>query len=99
MGDKNSRISPLRLVEPGKDISSSTPHPIPTEGPELLNTVVSLTGLPGDLVETELRKVLEETGCSGDTVTLDELRAALLVYLESFKGDLCSTEKAEDAPH
>jgi hypothetical protein len=98
MDDKNSRITPLRLVDPGKDTTSS-PTPLPTEGPELLNTVVSLTGLPGDLVETELLKVLEQTGCSGETVTLDELRNALLVYLETFKGDLCSPEKPDDAAH
>ena len=101
MDDKNSRTSPLRLVNSDAENTATSVSPLPTEGPELLNTVVSLTGLPEDLVELELLKVLEQTGCSGETLTLDELRSALLVYLETFKPDFSDldSEKAEDATH
>ena len=106
MDDKNSQTSPLRLVEPLTDASvvsvaefSPSAVSLPTEGPDLVQTVVSLTGLPEDMVGLELQKVLEQNGCSEETLTLDELRNALLVYLETFKGDLCDLEKSEDAPH
>ncbi len=103
MDDKTSRVSNLssnlKLVHSVNEPVLAQPAPSPAQGPDLLNQVVTLTGLPNDLVELELLKILETQGCKEETLTLDELRVALLAYLESMKGDLCDPEKHDDATH
>ena len=55
------------------------------EGPELLSTVASLTGLPEPLISEELRQILCENGHETESLTLEQLRHALLGYLESMR--------------
>jgi hypothetical protein len=50
-------------------------------GNELFNKVTEATGLPKELVEQELGKVLTGKGIAQNEVTLDELRLALADYL------------------
>ena len=50
-------------------------------GNELFKAITTATGLPDDLVTTELTKVLSKKGYARDDVTLDELRLALADYL------------------
>lgn len=52
-------------------------------GRELLRTILEATGLPLDLMEPELIRILEERGLDPDHVTFPELREALAVYLQT----------------
>ena len=51
-------------------------------GQELIETVASLTGLPAPVMEGELKSILEQSGQSVASLTLDELRTALAAHLE-----------------
>lgn len=66
-------------------------------GPELVDTVVSFTGLNEALVGKELGSILENAGASPETLTLDQLRAAMVAYLESTLSDLEAQEAKEAA--
>jgi hypothetical protein len=58
------------------------------DGEKLIETLVSLTGLPEGLAHQELNQILDMSGHSSEsrtTLTLDELRAALLTYLEALQ--------------
>ncbi len=62
----------------------------------LIQQLVSLTGLPEGWIRPELDQILEQSGQdSQKDVTLDQLRAAMLTYLESIQADLVA-EKSED---
>lgn len=52
-------------------------------GTELVETLLNSTGLPENLVGEELGGILENAGASPATLTLEELRSAMLAYLES----------------
>lgn len=49
----------------------------------LTDTVATLTGLPDGLVQQELQELLETAGHDAGSVTLDQLRQAMLLYLEA----------------
>ena len=57
-------------------------------GEALLQTVVSLTGLPEPLMHEELGKIVVESGHSTENLTLDELRSAMISYLESLQSEM-----------
>lgn len=62
-------------------------------GPELIETVVSLTGLPEPLMHLELERILGGAGHNKQDVTLDQLRQALAIYLEmTMKDELADEE-------
>lgn len=63
-------------------------------GEDLLDTVVSLTGLPQEDVQAELRTWIESAGMKPSDITLDELRAAMIAYLESMQADIQAEEQA-----
>jgi hypothetical protein len=71
-------------VEGEMDVSDRQNQVIETNlgGKELLETVVSLTGLPEELMQKELIRILESSGQDSTNLTLDDLRFALLAYLE-----------------
>jgi hypothetical protein len=54
---------------------------------EMIQTLIKLTGLPEHLAYEELTHILEFVGLKPDeeNMTLDKLRAAMLVYLESLE--------------
>lgn len=54
-------------------------------GQELIQQLVDLTGLPADLVHRELDQILELSGQKSGNLTLDELRGAMLAYLEALQ--------------
>jgi len=65
------------------------------DGQELIQTVVSLTGLPEDWIRNELVQILENTGqTSHDDVTLDQLREAMAAYLEGMQADFLAENTA-----
>lgn len=66
------------------------------KGLELLETVVSLTGLPPSLVHKDLDKVLEVSGHERANISLEELRRVMLIYLESLHASY-SEESGETA--
>lgn len=53
------------------------------EGHLLVETLLNSTGLPSQLVSSELEALLEGTGQSKESLTLDRLRQVMLQYLES----------------
>lgn len=57
-------------------------------GTELVDAVVSLTDLPEPQVKNELDGILEKAGCQAENLTLDQLRAAMLVYLEQIQMEM-----------
>jgi hypothetical protein len=60
----------------------SNRHEEPT-GQDLLDSVANLTGLPEPLVQQELQDIIESAGADAGSVTLEQLRQAMLLYLES----------------
>ena len=82
----------LKLIKAQASVETET-----ETGPELLKTVVSLTGLPENDVAQELSKILEQNGSASESLTLDELRDALLAYLETLHSEISSGD--ENAPH
>ncbi len=53
------------------------------EGLGLLNLLIDATGLPKDALETEIQQILEERGFRAETLTLDQVRDVLSVYLQN----------------
>lgn len=58
---------------------------VDSNGPELIQTLVTLTAgqeLSEQWVRGELDKMIENAGHSDDTLTLEQLRHAVIAYLE-----------------
>ncbi|MEK6580661.1 MAG: hypothetical protein AABZ55_15665 [Bdellovibrionota bacterium] len=53
------------------------------DGQDLIEKLVSLTGLPPNLAHGQIDEILQMAGQSPGNVTLDQLREAMLNYLES----------------
>ena len=62
---------------------------------ELLSEVASLTGLPVDWVESELTQIVKKSGHAPEALTLDELRASMLEYLEEMNREMNAQEEAD----
>jgi hypothetical protein len=57
-------------------------------GENLIQTLVTLTGLPETMANAEMNQILELSGHEPEKrsdITLDELRAALIAYLEALE--------------
>ena len=52
------------------------------EATNVFDTVIEATGLPKDLIEKELKILLENSGLTSESLTLDELRQILTNYLQ-----------------
>lgn len=48
----------------------------------IISTVISATGLPEDLVKTELSQLSEQQGFNIDTMTIEQLRIVLSDYVQ-----------------
>lgn len=66
-----------------------------TTDTELLSEVASLTGLPVDWVESELTQIVKKSGHTPEQLTLDELRASMLEYLEEMNREMNAQEAAD----
>ena len=66
-----------------------------SNGKKLLNEVANLTGLPEPWVQAELHSIVETSGHAPTEVTLDELRASMLAYLESMQKEVEEQELRE----
>jgi hypothetical protein len=68
---------------PASGAASVEPFPRTLEGERLVQTVVSLTDLPEPLIRDEMTQLLEATGHSSQDLTIEQLRASMLAYLEA----------------
>lgn len=71
-------------------------HASELDGNQLLETVVSLTGLPGEMVDQELRGLLAVHEQDAASLTLDGLRAVMLAYLESVQKEMTEGLDSEE---
>ena len=62
---------------------------------ELLSEVANLTGLPVDWVESELTQIVKKSGHTPEQLTLEELRASMLEYLEEMNREMNAQEAAD----
>jgi hypothetical protein len=89
-------VAPVAMEESEAMSTSANSVTHSLEGSQLIDTLVNLTGLPEPVAHNELDEILALTGRDGGArtdLTLDELREALLVYLETFKPvDLAAEE-------
>ncbi len=58
------------------------------EGQDLIQTVVTLTELPEELAHQEVDKILQHSGHASDNLTLEQLRSAMISYLEAMHADM-----------
>jgi hypothetical protein len=77
-------------------------EPVPAEGNELVRSIVALTGLPDGSIRSELVEILamgKEGPSQPDlsSMSLDDLRSAMLVYLESIHADMMASGEAGDS--
>lgn len=66
-------------------------------GVELINTIVSLTGLPIESVQSEMDHIIKRSGQNAEELTLTQLREALLTYLETFGENLDTSQNWPDS--
>ena len=59
-----------------------------SKGEELLETIAALTGLPDEAVREELNKIVAEAGHNDEELTMDQLRSAMLGYLETLSAEM-----------
>lgn len=67
-------------------------------GNTLFKEVVRLTGLPEETIFDELSEIVEQIGANPNELTLDQLRQAMLYYLEDLvaKTEIAIDEQGED---
>lgn len=57
-------------------------------GQDLIQKIVSLTGLPQPWAQRELDEILEHYGQNSKNLTLNQLREVLAAYLDATQADL-----------
>jgi len=69
------------------------------EGSELVDVLSSLSGLPEGTVASEIQHILGasvgEKTASSDPLTLDQLRSAMLTYLEAINEEMTQLEQVK----
>ena len=86
-GEREKEVEPV-LVDPSVQL----------DGQALIQTLVSLTGLPEHcvpLVNRQVDEILTQAGQDSSCCTIDDLRAAMLAYLESIHKDFEEMAEAE----
>lgn len=63
-------------------------------GKALINQIIQASGLPEKPVQTELEKILQNRNLSADTLTLNDLRAAMAEYLQDTLIDVTAEESS-----
>lgn len=64
-------------------------------GVQLINKVVSLTELPQSCIQNELGQMIEASGYKEEALTLDQLREAMLAYLEALNA-CCDEDNGQE---
>ena len=52
------------------------------EGMSLLRSIVEATGLPSEAVDREIQRLLQTRGLDPETLTMEDLREVLALYLQ-----------------
>lgn len=65
-------------------------------GEQLIEALVTLSGLPGSLVNEDLGEAMEKAGHSPGSLTLTQLREVMLTYLEIVQASLSDSEEGEE---
>ena len=63
-------------------------------GQELIEAVVSLSRLPDLLIRSELNEIVEQAEQNEEEITLDQLRVAMLEYLEKVHETMVNEDPA-----
>lgn len=82
---REARIIQMSSDMPNMNVEN---HGESLEGENLIQTLVALTGLPEGMANAEMNQILELSGHEPEKradITLDELRAALIAYLEALE--------------
>lgn len=61
-------------------------------GQSLIRTIVSLTELPEPLMHQEMDQIIKASGHQSESLTLEQLRVAMLSYLESIQADFANDD-------
>jgi hypothetical protein len=85
------RISTGGEMDVSKQKQLKEPQADPA-GAELIQQLVSASGLPEAAVHSELSEICAVAGTDPGNMTLDELRAAMLSYLEQLERESASNE-------
>jgi hypothetical protein len=75
------------MEKPNMKFTSDTAEQGQLEGENLIQTLVALTGLPEGMANAEMNQILQLSGQEEkrSDITLEELRAALIAYLEALE--------------
>ncbi|MBY0469697.1 hypothetical protein K2X30_00910 [bacterium] len=73
------------------DISNSPEN----SGADLINEVIALTGLPSQELQEELQQIVKNSGHDQESLTLEQLRAAMIAYLEAIQAEHLSNSSAQ----
>lgn len=63
-----------------------------TEGNELYRLLIRLTGLEEQQVKAELNPLLKRLNMSPETLTMEDVRRAMIVYLDEFSAQVGSDD-------
>ncbi len=63
-----------------------------TQGANVLQEVVQLTGLPEEFLDTEISSLLGTVGSTVNDLSLDQLRSVLINYLEALNEEVTSVK-------
>ncbi len=75
-----------RNTEANTNLSSETEWQ--GQGLQLIQEVAGLTGLPLEWVRSELTKIIVNSGHKPNELTLEQLRASMLTFIEQVKSDV-----------
>ncbi len=79
----SSKNGPLRKESgPSKSHDLELRGEEENEGEALVEEVIALSGLPDEAARSELDAILQHSNLDDDDLTLEDLRQALIVYLE-----------------
>ena len=70
-------------------------HETDLEGQKLLDAVAFATGLPENVAEEAIGSLLSQYGQESDSLTMDQLRAVMLQFLEEINNDVMMSEAEE----
>jgi hypothetical protein len=79
------------------DTNSQEENAVPEQGAELIQKLVTLTGMPEELMHEELGGILQQAGEDASTVTLEQLRSAMILYLEQLERESLAAEAADNS--
>lgn len=68
------------------------------KGLELYELLLELTGFDGDDVKHELDRLLLKLDMTPETLTLDDVRKAMIVYLDECSAEIAGPSFSPDAP-